>query len=238
MARGVNFIHELQALAGSREQIAVAETYGISSGFSSLMIAFLAGADRAIIPEVPYDPERLAHLALHDQALNPNNYAIVLVSDGSSIVADKIARYTPHLSLRSKSAVLQSMTAEKAEALHEEFDLSAVVETGTSMAGSGMVAAELLQHLTGKEVFLQPLNYLLRTGSPDGQDLLGATNFAMLAARLVKEGVYGRMLSFQQQYTWTHVDLNIIKQGEKTVNVDEMYDVDNYQPKVTVIWAA
>jgi hypothetical protein len=60
----------------------------------------------------------------------------------------------------------------------------------------------------------------------------------MLAARLVKEGVYGRMMSFQQQYTWTHVDLNIIEQGVKTVNVDEMYDVDNYQPKVTVIWAA
>jgi 6-phosphofructokinase len=238
MARGVNFIHELQALAGSREQIAVAETFGISSGYSSLLVAFLAGADRTIIPEVPYDPERLAHLALQDQAHNPNNYAIVLVSDGSRIAPDKIARYTPHLSLRSKSAVLQSMTAEKAEALHEEFDLNGVVETGTSMAGSGMVAAELLQYLTGKEVFLQPLNYLLRTGSPDGQDLLGATNFAMLAARLAKEGVYGRMMSFQQQYTWTHVDLNVVKEGVKTVDVDEMYDVDNYQPKVTVIWAA
>ncbi len=238
LARGVNFIHELQALAGSREQIAVAETFGISSGFSSLMIAFMAGADRTIIPEVPYDPERLAHLALHDQARNPNNYAIVVVSDGSRIVSDKIARYTPHLSLRSKSAVLQAMTAEKAEALREEFDLSGVVETGTSMAGSGMVAAELLQYLTGKEVFLQSLNYLLRTGPPDGQDLLGATNFAMLAARLVKEGVYGRMMSFQQKYTWTHVALNVVTQGVKIVSVDEMYDVDNYQPKVTVIWAA
>jgi 6-phosphofructokinase len=38
------------------------------------------------------------------------------------------------------------------------------------------------------EVFLQPLTYLVRTDEPDGQDLLGATNFAMLAARLVKEG--------------------------------------------------
>lgn len=238
LARGVNFIHELQALAASREQIAVAETFGISSGFSSLMIAFMAGADRAIIPEVPYDPERLAHLASHDQTLNPSNYAIVVVSDGSRIVSDKIAQYTPYLSLRSKSAVLQAMTAEKAEVLREEFDLSGVVETGTSMAGSGMVAAELLQHLTGKEVFLQSLNYLLRTGSPDGQDLLGATNFAMLAARLVKEEVYGRMMSFQQKHTWTHVDLNVVTQGVKIVSVDEMYDADNYQPKVTVIWAA
>ncbi len=214
------------------------ESFGGKSGYSSLMAAFLAGADRAIIPEVPYDPEKLAYLAMRDRTQNPSNYAIVAVSDGSRIVPDKIAQYTPHLSLRSRSQVLQLMTAEKAEALREEFDLTEVVETGTSMAGSGMVAAELLQHLTGEEVFLQPLTYLLRTGTPDGQDLLGATNFAMLAARLVKEGKFGRMTAFQQQDTWTDVDLNVVTQGVRPVNVDEMYDVDNYQPKVTVIWAA
>jgi 6-phosphofructokinase len=238
LARGVAFVHELRALAGSREQIVVIETFGIKSGYSALIMAFLAGVDRLLIPEVPYDPERLAHLSLRDRAHNPNNYSIVMVSDGAQIVPGKIAQYTPHLSLRSRSAVLQSITAEKAEALHEEFDLREVVETGTSMAGSGMVAAELLQYLTGEEVFLQSLNYLLRTGSPDGQDLLGATNFALLAARLVKEGKLGRMTAFQQRHTWTDVDLNVVSQGVKPVNIDEMYDVEGYQPKVTVIWAA
>jgi 6-phosphofructokinase len=238
LARGVAFIHELRALAGSREQIAVIETFGLKSGFSSLMVAFLAGADRVIIPEVPYDPEKLAYLAMRDKAQNPNNYVIVAVSDGSRIVPEKIPEYTPYLSLRSRSQVLQLMTADKAEALREEFDLGGVVETGTSMAGSGMVAAELLRHLTGKEVLLQSLNYLLRTGSPDGQDLLGATNFAMLAARLLKEGKFGRMVAFQQQHTWMDVDLAVAAQGPKPVNVDEWYDVDNYQPKVGVIWAA
>jgi 6-phosphofructokinase 1 len=238
LARGVAFIHELRALAGSREQIAVVETFGQKSGYSSVMVAFLAGADRALIPEMPYDPEKLAHFLLRDKGQNPNNYAIVVVSDGSQIVPDQIPQYTPHLSLRSKSAVLQSMTADKATALHEEFDLSEVVETGTSMAGSGMVVAELLQYLTGKEVFLQSLNYLLRTGSPDGQDLLGATNFAMLAARLLKEGKFGRMTAFQQHTTWTDIDLNVVTQGMRTVDIDQMYDTDNYRPKVTVIWAA
>ncbi|GAB4545356.1 MAG: 6-phosphofructokinase [Anaerolineae bacterium] len=238
LARGVSFIHELRALASSREQTAVVETFGINSGYSSLMMAFLAGADRVIIPEVAYDPEKLAALTMQDKAQNPNNYAIVMVSDGSRIVAEKIARYTPHLSLRSKSAVLQSMTAEKARALREEFDLEGVVETGTSIAGSGMVVAELLQHLTGQEVFLQSLHYLLRTGSPDGQDLLGAANFAMLAARLMKEGKFARMTAFQQIHTWTDVDLSIVMQGVRTVDVAQMYDVDAYRPKVTVIWAA
>jgi 6-phosphofructokinase 1 len=238
MARGVAFIHELRALAGSREQVAVIETFGRKSGYSTLMVGFLAGADRVIIPEASYDPERLAYLVMRDQAENPNNYAIVVVGDGACIVPDKVAKYTPHLSLRSKSAVLQSMTADKAEALQEEFDLREIVETGTSMAGGGMVAAELLQYLTGKEVFLQSLNYLLRTGSPDGQDLLGATNFAFMAARLIKEGKSGRMTAFRQQELWTDVELNIVTQAKKDVNVDELYDIENYRPKVTVIWAA
>ncbi len=238
LARGVAFIHELRALAGSREQIVVVETLGGNSGLSSLLVAFMAGIDRTIIPEVPYDPEKLAYLAMRDKRENPNNYAIVAVSDGSQIVPDKIMQYTPRLSLRSRSQVLRLMTAGKAEALHEEFDLDEVVEIGTSMAGSGMVAAELLQHLTGEEVFLQPLTYLLRTGAPDGQDLLGATNFAMLAARLVKEGKFGRMTAFQQQDTWTDVDLNIVTKGVKSVDVDAWYDADNYQPRVTLIWSA
>ncbi len=238
LARGVAFIHELRALAGSREQIVVVETLGGNSGLSSLLVAFMAGVDRTIIPEVPYDPEKLAYLAMRDKRENPNNYAIVAVSDGSQIVPDKIMQYTPRLSLRSRSQVLRLMTAGRAETLREEFDLDEVVEIGTSMAGSGMVAAELLQHLTGEEVFLQPLTYLLRTGTPDGQDLLGATNFAMLAARLVKEGKFGRMTAFQQQDTWTDIDLNIVTQGVKSVDVDAWYDADNYQPKVTLIWSA
>jgi 6-phosphofructokinase len=238
LARGVAFIHELRALAGSREQIVVVETFGGSSGLYSLLMAFMAGVDRTIIPEVPYDPEKLAYLAMRDKRENPNNYAIVAVSDGSQITPDKITQYTPRLSLRSRSQILRLMTAGKAETLREDFDLDEVVETGTSMAGSGMVAAELLQHLTGEEVFLQPLTYLLRTGEPDGQDLLGATNFAMLAARLVKEGKFGRMTAFQQQDTWTDVDLNVVTQGVKSVDVDAWYDADNYQPKVTLIWSA
>ncbi len=240
LARGVAFIHELRALAGSREQIIVVETFRVNSGLSSLMAAFLAGVDRAIIPEVPYNPARLASLLMQDKHLNPSNYAVVTISDGSRIEPDKILEYTPHLSPRSKSEVLQLMTEEKAKEAQaeDEFILDEVLEIGSSLSGSGMVVAELLNHLTGEEVFLQSLTYLLRTGPPDGQDLLGATNFAILAARLLQEGKFGRMTAYQQRYNLTDVDLNIVTQGVHGVDVDEMYDVDNYKPKVNLIWAA
>jgi 6-phosphofructokinase 1 len=239
LARGVAFVHELRALAGSREQVVVIETFGVHSGLSSLMTAFLAGVDRAIIPEVPYDPEKLALLVMRDKNINPGNYAVVTVSDGSRITPEKLLKYTPHLSPRSQSEALKLITEDKARETGEgEYTLDEVVETGTSLAGSGMVAAELLQHLTGEEVFMQPLTYLLRTGPPDGQDLLGATNFAILAARLLTDGKFGRMTAYQQRYNLTDVDLQLVTQGANRVDVDEMYDVENYRPKVNLIWAA
>jgi 6-phosphofructokinase len=240
LARGVAFIHELRALAGSREQVIVVETFGVNSGLSSLMTAFLAGADRALIPEVPYNPERLATLVMQDKNLNPSNYAVVTVSDGSYIVPEKLLQYTPHLSPRSKSQVLQLMTQQKAAEAKadDEFILDEVVETGSSLAGSGMVVAELLNHLTGEEVFHQPLTYLLRTGYPDGQDLLGATNFAILAARLLKEGKFGRMTAYQQRYNLTDVALSVVTEGVHRVDIEQMYNVDEYKPKVNLIWAA
>jgi 6-phosphofructokinase len=240
LARSVAFIHELRALAASREQIIVVETFRVNSGLSSLMTAFLAGVDRAIIPEVPYDPERLARLVMRDKQLTPANYAVVTVSDGSYIEPDKALDYTPHLSPRSKSEVLQLMTEEKAKeaGVEDEFLLDDVLETGSSLSGSGMVVAELLHKLTREEVILQPLTYLLRTGSPDGQDLLGATNFAILAARLLTEGKFGRMTAYQQRYNLTDIDLQTVTQGVHGVDVAEMYDVENYKPKVNLIWAA
>jgi 6-phosphofructokinase 1 len=239
LSRSVAFIHELRALAGSREQIVVVETFRVNSGLSTLMAGFLAGVDRVIIPEVPYDPEKLAYWLQQDKAFSPNNYAVVLVSDGAYITPEKVLKYTPHLSARSKSQVLQLMTEEKAqETKAEEFSLDEVAETGSRLTGSGMVVAELIGHLLDEEVFMQPLTYLLRTGPPDGQDLLGATNFAIMAARLLREDKFGRMTAYQQRYNLTDVDLKVVTQGVNGVDIDEMYDVDKYKPKVNLIWAA
>jgi hypothetical protein len=67
---------------------------------------------------------------------------------------------------------------------------------------------------------------------------LGATNFAILAARLLKEGKYGRMTAYRQRYNLTDVDLTVVTKGVHRVNIDEMYNVDEYKPKVNLIWAA
>ena len=93
LARGVAFIHELRALAGSREQLVVAETFAARSGYSTLLMGLLSGSDRVVIPEVPYDPERLAALLLQDKRQTPANYAVLLITDGAGVQPSQAARF-------------------------------------------------------------------------------------------------------------------------------------------------
>jgi 6-phosphofructokinase 1 len=85
VSRGVQFIHNLRTSAGSHERIAVVELFGRYSGETSLVTAYLAGVDRALIPEVPFDIDRLAELVMHDKRTNPSNYAMVTISEGATI---------------------------------------------------------------------------------------------------------------------------------------------------------
>jgi 6-phosphofructokinase 1 len=206
LARGVAFIHELRALAGSREQIIVVETFAAASGYSTLLMAFLSGADRVIIPEVEYDPEILASLILQDKRENPANYAVGLVCNGSKPIQEKSDKYSDLISNMQNSS-------------------------------GGQILMQLLSRITLEETFYQPLTYLLRTGPPDGQDLLGATNFAVIAASLLDQGKFGRMAASIKGELWSDVDLMLAADGVKTVDVDAWYNQDLYTPKPTLIWS-
>jgi 6-phosphofructokinase len=226
LARGVAFVHELRALAGSREQIIVVETFAAKSGYSTLLMGLLSGADRVIIPEVPYDPERVAALLMQDKRETPANYAVVMICDGSYVVEEKVEQFA--------GVIAHNIGSTQVSSRYLGGDMAAA----NPLVGSGMILAELLTHLTQQEVFQQELTYLLRTGVPDGQDLLGALNFAFTAAELVEQGIYGRMTAFNKNAMWTHVDLNEAREGVKTVDVDTWYDRENYKPELNLIWSA
>ena len=60
------------------------ELFGRYSGETSLITAYLAGADREIISEVPVDAERLAGFLMADKRANPSNYAVLTISEGAT----------------------------------------------------------------------------------------------------------------------------------------------------------
>ncbi len=85
VTRGVQFIHNLRTSTGSHERIAVVELFGRYSGETSLITAYLAGVDRALISEVPFEIDKVCDLLVEDKKRNPSSYAMVTISEGATI---------------------------------------------------------------------------------------------------------------------------------------------------------
>jgi 6-phosphofructokinase 1 len=90
---------------------------------------------------------------------------------------------------------------------------------------------ETLKELTGQNMIVQQLAYLMRSGAPDSLDLMVAANFAHMAMSLVERGESGRLVCLQRG-VYSDVPISTLTQGKKRVNVPELYDTDNYRPNV------
>jgi 6-phosphofructokinase 1 len=73
--------------------------------------------------------------------------------------------------------------------------------------------------------------YLMRSGAPDSIDLMVGFNYAHMAMDLIHEENFGRMVALRDG-KYTTVPVNTLSEGVKRVDVDELYDVDAYRPKV------
>ncbi len=241
LGRGVRLIHEIRAMAGSREEIAVVEILGRNTGLTTMLIAVLAGADRTLIPEVPFDPEKVAHLLVTDQHTNPNNYAILTLSEATNVVSEKADRYMPELSRLANSRTLaEVMTTGENDPVRRHIldDLVGRRDVGMHVIGTGAVVTEILENLTGQRLMFQPLSYLIRTGEPDGQDLLGAVNFATLAVQLLAEGRSGRLVAYRQRDNYIDLPLDVVTQPGGNVRVVDFYDAEEYTARPGIFWAA
>jgi 6-phosphofructokinase 1 len=205
VTRGVQYIHQLRSSAGSHERLAVVELFGRNSGETSLLVAYLAGVDRALISEVPFEPARLAELLVGDKRANPSRYAFVTVSEGAHI---------------------------KGEAAIEGGSADAFGHR--KLGGIGEITADWLKRLTGEDTMWQQLSYLMRSGAPDSLDLMVADNYANMAMTLVERGDANRMVALSNGI-YTSVPIATIADGLKRVHVDELYDVDEYRPKVRLV---
>lgn len=202
VTRSVQFIHQLRTSAGSHERIAVVELFGRNSGETSLISSYLAGVDRALISEVPFDPEKLAELVMKDKRNNPSNYAMVTISEGAHMVGGKVIEFG------------------EADAYGHR-----------KLGGIGQITGEALKRLTGQNIIYQQLAYLMRSGAPDALDLMVSVNFAHMAMDLIRGGVSGRMCALRDG-VYTHIPMSTVASAVKRVDVDELYDVKEYRPKV------
>jgi ATP-dependent phosphofructokinase / diphosphate-dependent phosphofructokinase len=202
VTRSVQFIHQLRTSTGSHERIAVIELFGRNCGETSLLSAYLAGVDRALISEVPFDPELLARYLLEDKASNPSNYAMVTVSEGARMLEGEV---------------------------HEWGDTDAYGHR--KLGGIGLVTGDALKRLTGQDIVYQQVGYLMRSGAPDALDLMVAVNYANVALNLIDRDADGSMVALRRG-TYTSVPIDTIMAGTKRVDVEALYDEKNYRPLI------
>ncbi len=202
VTRGVEFINNLRTSTGSHERIGVVELFGRYSGETSLITAYLAGVDRAIISEVPFDVDRLAEMLMADKTANPSRYAMMTISEGATIEGGDMI-----------------LSGEEDAYGHRK------------LGGIGLHTGELLKAKTGADIVYQQVGYLMRSGSPDSLDLMVATNYAVMAADLALEGMSGRMVALRGG-TYTAVPISVTGDGVRSVDIDELYDRSVYRPKV------
>ena len=205
VTRGVDYINQLRTSTGSHERIAVVELFGRNSGETVLVSAYLADADRALISEVPFDVERLAGMVVNDRQRNPSNYAMVVVSEGASMTGRDV---------------------------HERGEQDAFGHR--KLGGIGVTLAEELKQATGINTLSQQVAYLMRSGAPDALDRMVAFSYGKLAVDQLLDGRSGRMAALHHgQYTTVPVETPI--QGVKRVDIDALYDTEQYRPSVREI---
>jgi 6-phosphofructokinase 1 len=202
VTRSVHFIHQLRSTAASHERIGVIELFGRHSGETSLISAYLSGADRAIISEVPFDIERLADLLMRDRQANPSRYSMMTISEGAHEVGGKVVQ----------TGVADPYGHKK-------------------LGGIGAVTAQKLEQITRVKTLCQEVAYLMRSGAPDALDTMVAVNYANTALDLLAVGKTGRMVALRDgRYTDVSADSPTL--GVKHVDVRALYDVESYRPKV------
>ncbi|HTY37045.1 MAG TPA: ATP-dependent 6-phosphofructokinase [Bacteroidota bacterium] len=202
VTRSVDFITALRTVAGSHERIAVVELFGRNSGETALISAYLAGVDRALISEVPFDVEKLARFVETDKSHNPSNYAIVTMSEGAHFLGGQVVEY-----------------GEEDAYGHKK------------LGGIGAATEQALKKLTGSHTVYQQVAYLMRSGEPDALDRMVAISYANLATDLALKKEFGKLVALREG-KYTTVPIETLTQGLKRVDVGELYDAENYRPKV------
>ncbi len=202
ITRSVGFVHQLRTSTGSHERIAIVELFGRNSGSTALVTGYLAYADRTIIPEVPFNVHHLSDLLKADRKHNPSNYAMCVISEGAFMEDGDI---------------------------HEKGEEDAFGHK--KLGGIGQYTAQKVKELSGVNIIYQQLAYLMRSGTPDSLDLMVTNTFANMAMDLINRGNYGHMVSLQDGL-YTYVPADTPGKGTRNVDVDALYDIEKYRPKI------
>ena len=155
-------IDRLHTTAASHSRILICEIMGNKAGWLTAYAGIAGGADVILIPEIPYDIDKVAQ-ALVKRAESGKDFSIVAVAEGAFDV--------------NEAKMKKKERAKKR------------LEAGETTATNRIAA--YIQSATGIESRVCVPGHMLRGGSPSAYDRILATKFGVYAAKLIKEENYG-----------------------------------------------
>lgn len=176
-------IDRLHSTAHSHHRIIVAEIMGHNAGWLALGAGIAAGADVILIPEIPYQVEKIAE-AIRNRSRKGMNFSIVAVAEGAKSVED---------SLLYAEVGKRKRTARNEE--ERDYAKLRLAELEAKHEGNTLRLAKQLEQLTRLESRVTILGYLQRGGTPSHNDRVLATRLGTACVERIAEGVGGVMIA-------------------------------------------
>lgn len=180
-------VDRLHSTATSHNRIIVLEVMGHRAGWLALEAGTAGGADVILIPEIPYQVERVAQ-AIRDRTRKGKRFSIVVAAEGAMSRRD--AKTVEKLAIKKRNAEnkqVRQKASDQLSAFHE------------AHVGHTIQLTKQLETLTGQESRLTILGHLQRGGTPSAADRVLATWLGTRCVRLLTEQHYGVMLAVQGQ---------------------------------------
>jgi 6-phosphofructokinase 1 len=163
----IEALDKLHTTAESHDRVIVMEVMGRNAGFIALHSGLAAGADVILIPEIPYDIDKVCgKIQRRDKA--GRHFSIVVVAEGAFPVGGQV------------SVLGDSLPGQ-----------------ALRVGGIADRLAREIQAVTGKECRSLVLGHLQRGGMPTGYDRILATRFGGAAVRAVAEERWGEMVALK-----------------------------------------
>lgn len=160
-------IDKLHSTAESHERVMVVELMGRNTGWIALHAGLAATADVILIPEIPYDIEKVCD-KIRERERAGRHFSIIVVAEGA--------------------------LPKGGQATYRE---EAKPGQAGRLGGIGEHVAMEIADRTGKETRTLVLGHLQRGGRPTPFDRLMALRFGVAAVRCVEEGRFGTMVAYQ-----------------------------------------
>ena len=159
-------LDRLHTTGETHHRIMVLEVMGRYAGWIALESAIAGGADVALIPEIPYDINKVA-TKIENRKKRGKNFSIVVVAEGAKP--------------KDGEMVVQNIRNNGAGV------------DNTKLGGVGQVVAKQLEELTGLEARNTTLGYMQRGGTPTAFDRVLSTKYGSKAMELALNGEFNRL---------------------------------------------